>query len=115
MHEFSLASNVLKFCENELHKRPGSKIKKVNLLVGVMGGVDGNLLIRALDQLKAQGPFRDTEFMNENAPLIIRCRSCRCESRVEEILLNCPLCGEDDVELMGGQELLVKNIVFSEK
>jgi len=112
MHEYSLAGSILTFCEKESGKHPDKKIREVTLLIGVMGGVETDLLEEALNHLKMPGPFADTRFSLEKDPVLLKCRNCRKENSLYKIALQCPSCSSEDVEFIGGRELLIKSITY---
>jgi Zn finger protein HypA/HybF involved in hydrogenase expression len=46
-------------------------------------------------------------------PAQLTCRACGGEAPVADLLATCPACGDDDVRLAGGDELVLESLGYT--
>jgi hydrogenase nickel incorporation protein HypA/HybF len=112
MHELSIADAVRAIVERNAHGRP---VVRVELRVGHLRQVVPASLEFSWD-LVTQGTAIDgAELEIEYVPAAARCRACGDESELEAFPARCGACGSLDVEVSGGDELLVDALVLEEE
>jgi hydrogenase nickel incorporation protein HypA/HybF len=111
MHELSIADAVVQIASRHAD---GRKVTRVELKVGHLRQVVPDALEFAFE-LVAQGtPVEGAELVMEEIPADVRCRACGAESRLEAFPAHCAPCGSLDVEVTGGDELLVEALELEE-
>lgn len=104
MHELALAEAILTIATAHAD---GGRITAVELRVGQLRQVVPDAL-RFNFELAAQGTSAaGAELAIEEVPATGRCRACGAIAQLPGFPLRCPGCGGLDVELTGGEELLV--------
>jgi hydrogenase nickel incorporation protein HypA/HybF len=111
VHELSIADAVTRIvCDHA----GGRRVTRVWLRVGHLRQVVPSALTFAFE-LVAQGtPAEGAELEIEQVPAIAHCRGCAGEARLEGFPAACTACGALDVEVIGGEELLVESLELEE-
>jgi len=110
MHEFSVAESILSFCGREREKQQAEEIRAVHLLIGVMSGIDIQLLREAFEALKHKRGFAKTELLTRQEEISVACGQCGAGSRLMEMKFVCPECGSENVRIAGGDKMLIEKI-----
>ncbi|MFN3870350.1 MAG: hydrogenase maturation nickel metallochaperone HypA [Aquificaceae bacterium] len=110
MHEFSIVQSLLELLEEEATKHKAKRITRIEVIVGVLSGVEPHLLKLAFDTFKEGTVAEDSEFLVKVEKLKVWCKDCEKEYEKEELNLLCPICGSLNTQIRGGQELLLKSI-----
>ena len=115
MHELSIAGAVLDSVRAEAERRPGTRVRKVGIVVGELSGVDSDSLRFCLEVL-----VRDTEFDGVSleltpSPRRHRCRDCRETFTVADYQTSCPRCGSRDTDCISGTELQLSFVELEEQ
>jgi hydrogenase nickel incorporation protein HypA/HybF len=112
MHELSIADAVVTIASRHA---AGRRVTRVDLKVGHLRQVVPDALAFAFE-LVAQGtPVEGAELVMEEVPATVRCRDCGGESVLEAFPAHCGACGALDVEVTGGEELLVESLELEEE
>lgn len=106
MHERSLAKTILEQAQ-ELGRRHGGAVRAVRLLVGALSGVEPALLQLALQEITSE---TDIAFECREVPLTLRCRTCSRPSSRPEVRFQCPHCGSREVDVTGGEAVILESI-----
>jgi hydrogenase nickel incorporation protein HypA/HybF len=111
MHELSIADAVVTIASRHA---AGRRVTRVDLKVGHLRQVVPDALAFAFE-LVAQGtPVEGAELVMEEVPATVSCRRCGDESVLEAFPAHCAACGALDVEVTGGEELLVDSLELEE-
>jgi hydrogenase nickel incorporation protein HypA/HybF len=111
MHELSIADAVVQIACRHAGER---RVTRVELRVGHLRQVVPDALTFAFE-LVAQGTtVEGAELAIEQVPAGIRCRSCAAEGTLAAFPACCPECGSLDVDVTGGDELLVDSLELEE-
>src|SRR3954447_3714989 len=111
MHELSLAQAVVAIATEHA---AGRRVVKVELKVGHLRQVVPDALDFAFALVAEGTPVEGAELVMEEIPADVRCRACGAESRLEAFPAHCAPCGSLDVEVTGGDELLVEALELEE-
>jgi hydrogenase nickel incorporation protein HypA/HybF len=111
VHELSIANSVVRVASEQAG---GRRVTKVWLRVGHLRQVVPSAFAFAFE-LVAQGtPIEGAELVMEDVPATVCCRQCGSESALHGFPAACERCRSVDVEVMGGQELLVEALELEE-
>ena len=104
MHELAIADAVVGIASRHAN---GRRVTRVDVKVGHLRQVVPDSLQFAFE-LVAQGTAVDgAELVIEEVPAEVHCRACAAETVLTEFPARCAECGALDVDLNGGDELLV--------
>ena len=110
MHEYSIVQALLDQCEEYARANDASQVSKVVVKIGVMSGVEPDLLKIAFDTFKETTVCDAAEFVMDIQPLTVRCNTCETTSELEARHYCCPQCQSVDVEVTDGEELLLMSL-----
>ncbi len=110
MHEYSIVQALLDQCESHAAKHGATKITKVVTKIGVLSGVEPNLLQTAFDTFKDGTICDGAEFVMNLQPVVIHCRMCGKETILEELNLACPGCESNQTDIIDGEEMYLMSL-----
>jgi hydrogenase nickel incorporation protein HypA/HybF len=112
VHELGLCEGVLEAVER---RAAGRRVTRVRVRVGAQHRV----VPSAFDQsfaLLAQGTVADGAAVElVTVPVLLRCLDCGEEAEADDPLAACPVCGALDLEVEGGDELILEAIHVEEQ
>ena len=109
----SIALNIIKIAEEELHKADGSRIEKMQLSVGKLSGIVVESLEFALQAARDNSPLANTEIEISEIPARMRCTHCNQEFEAEQFYTICPHCDSFQHEIISGKELVINSITIA--
>lgn len=112
MHELSLVSEILRLCEEQAKKQSAKRVHEIRLKVGILSGVEPELLKRAFESLSVGSMVQGAALILEPQGLVLACESCHKESEARELSLRCPKCGSLQTQILAGEDLLLSTIVL---
>jgi hydrogenase nickel incorporation protein HypA/HybF len=112
MHELSIADAVVTIASRHA---AGRKVTRVDLRVGHLRQVVPDSLEFAFE-LVAQGTaVEGAELVMQEVPADVSCRACGAMTKLEAFPAHCAACGALDVEVSGGDELLVEALELEDQ
>ncbi len=115
MHEVAIADALIAQVQDEVDRVGASgRVTRIALCVGRLSGVSADALRFALELL-AKGTILDSARIDLAEPrAVCRCAACGGRTEIDDIEARCPRCGEADVTIEGGRELLLESIEVEE-
>jgi hydrogenase nickel incorporation protein HypA/HybF len=109
MHEFGLSEGVL---DAVRQRAAGRKVAGIRVRFGVRHAVDSESLAQAFS-LVAEG----TEAAGATVELVtvpanLTCRDCGFGAETTDLLAVCPRCSGADVEITGGDEMVLESVTY---
>lgn len=111
MHELSIAESIVAVAERHAAGRP---VAKVELRVGHLRQVVPSALEFAFELVSRGTVLDGAELAIEAIPARGRCRACGTETTMNGFPLACSACGDLDMEVLAGEELLVDSLELEE-
>ena len=111
MHELSVAQAIVAIAARHAE---GRTVCRVELRVGHLRQVVPSALEFAWQLLTDGTALEGAELVIEHVPARGRCRGCGAETTMSDFPLRCASCGELDLELLAGEELLVDALELEE-
>ena len=110
MHEYSIVQSLLDSCEEHARANNSTKVTKVIIKIGVLSGVEPDLLQTAFDTFKEKTVCDKAEFIINHQKVIISCLSCNEESTLEKNEFLCPKCQSNQVKVMDGEDMYLMSL-----
>jgi len=110
MHEYSIVQALLNQCEEQAIKHNAKKITKVVVKIGVMSGVETDLLQTAFDTFKEDTICEGCEFVINIQKVVIKCRKCNTKSELKELEYCCPQCKSIEVDVIEGEDMYLMSL-----
>ncbi|MBE0513742.1 hydrogenase maturation nickel metallochaperone HypA [Sulfurimonas sp.] len=110
MHEYSIVQSLLDSCEENAVKNNATKVTKVVVKIGVMSGVEPELLKTAFETFKEKTLCEEAEFVINIQQIVIKCNKCLNESVLESMEYYCPRCKDADIEILDGEDMYLMQL-----
>jgi hydrogenase nickel incorporation protein HypA/HybF len=111
MHELSIAQAVVDIALRHAEGRP---VRRVELRVGHLRQVVPSALQFAFELVSNGTSLDGAELVIDEVPASGICRGCGTTTTMRQFPLRCSRCGDLDLELVAGQELLVDALELDE-
>jgi hydrogenase nickel incorporation protein HypA/HybF len=107
MHEYSIARALVGRVERELARRPGAIVRRLEVRIGELAGVEIALLHTAYEALRARTVCDAAELAISAVPAVWRCP--RCDRAIADGgVLRC--CGGPAELVPGGDDIMLERI-----
>ncbi len=110
MHEYSIVQSLIDSCEVYAKQNNASKVTKVVVKIGVMSGVEAELLQRAFDTFKEQTICHEADFVINAQKVKVFCNSCEKENELEKLEYLCPSCSSENLKIIDGEEMYLMQL-----
>ncbi len=113
MHEMSVATHLLNLCLENAEKNSAKSIGKITVKIGKLSGVEPHFLVSAFDVIKGDTIADNAviEFIHQD--VVARCDKCSKDYLIEDYYIACPHCGNLDVKIIDGEELILMSLEMS--
>ena len=110
LHELSLCQNLLDQLQQLARQHHAAAVKRVELQVGVLSGIEPLLLEQAF-QFAQEGTIAEhAVLMTEVVSPVVSRFSCGAETAASAADLTCRACGSEDTRLIRGGELILARV-----
>lgn len=110
MHEASLVEYTMRAVERSALKHGMNEVTEIHLVIGKLKVAVPELLQKCFRLMKDGTMFEHCTLDIEEKDVLIKCRDCGTISKVEDLHIDtAPCCGSRNVEILQGNELLIKN------
>lgn len=113
MHEMSICQALMDQVERIAGQQSASRVDSIVLSIGPLAGVEPDLLSRAFEIARLHTVAENAELEIKTGPVVVECRSCSASGEAEVNRLLCPACGDWQVNLIQGDELLLLRVEVS--
>ncbi len=110
MHELGITRNVVAIV---LEAAKGKRVTRVVLEVGKLGAVMADAIVFCFDVVAKDTPLEGARLEIRAIDGAARCRRCDHEFAVESLVAVCP-CGSRDLQVIRGEELMIKTMDIEE-
>lgn len=110
MHEYSIVQSLLDSCDDNAKANNATKVLKVVVKIGVMSGVEPDLLTTAFNTFKEKTICEDAEFVLNMQDIVVKCQSCLEESTLTKLEYVCPKCESAELEILDGEDMYLMSL-----
>jgi len=110
MHEYSIVQSLLESCEEHAKQNDADEVTKVIIKVGVLSGVEPDLLQTAFDTFKEKTICDKAEFIINIQKVLIKCNDCNTQSTLEKHEFDCPSCKSVNIEVLDGEDMYLMSL-----
>jgi hydrogenase nickel incorporation protein HypA/HybF len=111
MHELGVVIEVIKTVEQFAAENGVTKIDTVVLQIGELSSIIPQYVHSVYPAAVDGTAMQDTKLKIEILPGNARCKDCGKVFNVREHNAQCPACGSKQMELLGGREFFIKEII----
>ena len=112
MHEYSIVQSLLESCEEHAKSNDEKKVTKVVVKIGVLSGVEPELLQTAFDTFQEQTVCNDAQFIINVQQIEIFCNKCNTSSTLQKNEFACPKCESVDLKVTDGEDMYLMSLEF---
>lgn len=110
MHELSLCRNILELLEQQAQKDGFTKVHLIELELGDLAAIEEEALRFGFEVAKQGTIVENAELRISHLSGQARCDHCGASVNIQSYLESCPACGSYGLEIVGGNQLMIKNI-----
>lgn len=110
MHELSIASNLMDIVKQSVDGQNVSRVTSLLIVIGEMSTVVPDCLAFAFEIISKGSIAEGARLDFEEKSLVGKCGDCGIEFHVENYVFLCPECESRKVEILSGQEFMLKSI-----
>jgi hydrogenase nickel incorporation protein HypA/HybF len=111
VHEFGLCEGVLEVVQT---RAAGRRVAGIRVRCGVRHAVDPDAMAQAFGLVAAGTEADGAAVEVVTVPATVTCGDCGIASETADQLAVCPRCGGANVELSGGDELVLESLSYAE-
>jgi hydrogenase nickel incorporation protein HypA/HybF len=111
VHEMSIVQALLDQVQTEVEQsgQPG-RVVSLHLVIGRLSGVHVDSIRFGFELLSPSSIADGATLCIEQPKSCCHCGACGAQSEIDEMVVCCPACGDADITIRGGQELLLQSI-----
>ena len=109
MHELGLCEDIVAAIEQRAGDRP---VARIRVRVGRLHHVHEDAFAQSFALAAAGGVADKADAELVLLPVQAHCGACSADSQANELISACPSCGSFDIELTGGDELILESIEY---
>jgi hydrogenase nickel incorporation protein HypA/HybF len=113
MHEMSICQGLMDQVERIAREQGASRVDSIVLSIGPLAGVEADLLSRAFEVARMGTVAENARLEIQTGPVVVECRKCGASGEAKANRLLCPSCGDWQVNLVQGDELLLMRLEVS--
>ncbi|MFC1702269.1 hydrogenase maturation nickel metallochaperone HypA [Pseudomonadota bacterium] len=113
MHEMSICQGLMDQVEQIARDKGASCVDSIVLSSGPLSGVEPDLFNRAYEAARFRTIAENADLRIETGQIVVECRSCGASGEAKVNRLLCPACGDGQVDLIQGDELLLLRLELS--
>lgn len=110
MHELSLCQNIMDQLHALARQHNAASIARVEVQVGVLSGVEPQLLEQAFQFAQAGTIAEAAVFVTEVVAPRVHCLACGADTAAKASDLRCAACGSAETRLISGRELMLARV-----
>jgi hydrogenase nickel incorporation protein HypA/HybF len=110
MHELSVCQALIEQVARVARDNDARRVVSIVITVGPLSGVEPRLLEHAYPLAAAGTVAEDASLLIETVPVRVRCRSCAAETEAQANRLLCGSCGDWQVDVTSGEEMLLTRV-----
>lgn len=107
MHEIGLCEAIL---DSVKKRADGRRVRRVRVRIGALRHVVQGSLEQGFEMVAAGTVADGAAIEMVTLPVQVDCRSCGRHIESDEMVLTCPQCEGTDLDLVGGNELLLESL-----
>jgi hydrogenase nickel incorporation protein HypA/HybF len=109
MHEYGLCEGVLDAVRRRAN---GRRVARLRVRFGVRHAVDEESLAQAFGFVAEGTEAAGAAVELVTVPATITCRDCGFGDETTDLLAVCPRCAGDNVEISGGEEMVLESVTY---
>ncbi len=114
MHEVALAEGILRIVQDVARRHGATRVATVTLEIGSLAHVEPRALAFCFDAVARRTPTEGARLASETVPGVAWYMPCGERVPLAKLGDACPRCGSYQVQVVGGEEMRVKDIAIAD-
>ncbi len=110
MHELRIAKDLSEIVLEAASREKLSRVTRINISFGQMIQIVPDIFNFAFREIVGETIAKEAEIEIEILPVKLKCRACKDEFMINDIIFACKNCGSTDLDIIQGKELFIKSI-----
>ncbi|MDQ7043080.1 MAG: hydrogenase maturation nickel metallochaperone HypA [Sulfurimonas sp.] len=110
MHEYSVVQALINQCEEIAQSNKATVVNRVITKIGVMSGIEVQLLQVAFDTFKEGTMCANAELVQNVQKLKLECKECGNIFEVDEVRYYCLKCESLSVKVLDGEDMYLMSL-----
>ncbi len=110
MHEYGIVQSLIESCEEHAQQNDSNSVTKVVVKIGVLSGVEPDLLQTAFDTFKEGTICNNAQFIINHQKVVISCLDCDTQSTLEKHEFLCPNCQSNHIKVIDGEDMFLMSL-----
>ncbi|WP_024786775.1 MULTISPECIES: hydrogenase/urease nickel incorporation protein HypA [unclassified Lebetimonas] len=110
MHEYSIVDSLLQLADEHARKNNAKKVTKLEIKIGILSGVEPDLLQTAFETFKEGTICEEAEFIMKIQPVVVRCKNCGYKTELKKDEYRCPKCNSGNLEIIDGEDMYLMSL-----
>ncbi len=110
MHELAVCQDLIEQVERIAASRSANRVTLIKIKAGPLSGIEPALLQQAFSIARAGTVAEDANLEIDTETIEVRCKTCRRQSEATSNRLLCDHCGDWQVEVIRGHELMLMSL-----
>jgi hydrogenase nickel incorporation protein HypA/HybF len=110
MHEYSIVDSLLELADKHAREHNAKKVTKLEIKIGVLSGVEPELLKTAFETFKEGTICEEAEFIMKIQPVVIKCQECGFEGELKKDEYLCPNCKNSKLSILDGEDMYLMSL-----
>lgn len=114
MHELSIATEIVNIVNQHVKEEERERVEIVKVKIGRLTNVLGESLQFCYDAIIKDTPLANAKLEIENTLLQLNCNDCGNINFADEYIFKCKACSSGNINITGGDELNVSEIILKD-
>jgi hydrogenase nickel incorporation protein HypA/HybF len=110
MHEYSIVQSLLESCEEHAKQNEAKEVTKVVVKIGVLSGVEPELLETAFNTFKEKTICHNALFVMNVQDIVIECLDCQTTLTLSKREFTCPKCQSINIDVKEGEDMYLMSL-----
>jgi hydrogenase nickel incorporation protein HypA/HybF len=110
MHELSVTQNILSIAVEKAKAAGSNKVTGISIVIGELSGIVDESVQFYFELIRKDTIAAEASLSFDRKPTLLKCRTCGTTYPPKELDWNCPLCKEQNAEIISGRECYVESI-----
>lgn len=111
MHELGIVNSLVHTVEGIVHDEGLTEVEKIVIEIGELSGIVPRYFEKCYPAAVYQTFMENTKLQLIVMPGIVQCRGCGRVFNAAANNLRCPDCGGQDMEILSGNDLMIREII----
>lgn len=113
MHEASLVKSLLKQLSELVAQHGGGRVRGIQVEVGILAGIEPVLFSEAFQHERIGTLAAEADLVINSVGLTCHCQACQLDFMTEELQFTCPSCGDNQIEISGGDAVILHSFTLT--